>query len=85
MATATQTAERAAKIDVLKGTTLTTLVVSVPHKPTTKELVALQTTIADRVIKDLTGCSCLSGAIEIIFKDEFASSIRVDLANGKIL
>jgi len=78
-------AERIAKIDILKGTSLTTLVVSVPHKPTTKELAALQTTISDKVIRDLTGCSCLSGAIEIIFRDEFASSIRVELATGKIV
>ena len=82
---ATPAAERVAKIDILKGTNLTTLVVSVPHKPTTKELAALQTTISDRVIRDLTGCSCLSGAIEIIFRDEFASSIRVDLASGKVV
>ena len=82
---ATPAAERVAKIDILKGTNLTTLVVSVPHKPTTKELAALQTTISERVIRDLTGCSCLSGAIEIIFRDEFASSIRVDLASGKVV
>ena len=77
--------ERVARVDVHKGDTLTTLVVTVPHKPTTKELAALQTTIADKIIKDLTGCSCLSGAIEMIFRDEFAKSIRVDLASGRVL
>jgi len=78
-------AVRAAKIDVIKGTTLTTLVVTVPHKPTSKELATLQTTIAERVIRDLTGCACLSGAIEMIFRDEFAASIRVDLGSGQVL
>jgi len=77
--------ERVAKVAIQKGPTLTTLVVSVPHKPTTKELAALQTTISDRIIKDLTGCACLSGAIELIFKDEFADSIRIDLGSGKVL
>ena len=78
-------ADRVAKVDVIKGATLTTLVVTVAHKPTTKELATLTTTIADKVIKDLTGCACLSGAIEMIFRDEFAGSIRVDLGSGRVL
>ena len=82
---AVSAAQRAAKVDVVKGATLTTLVVTVPHKPTAKELATLQTTIAEKIIKDLTGCACLSGAIEMIFRDEFASSIRVDLESGRVL
>jgi hypothetical protein len=80
-----KTAERVANVEVLKGRTLTTLVVSVPNKPTTLELVNLQTTISDRIIQDLTGCACLSGAIELVFRDEFAESIRVDIASGEII
>jgi hypothetical protein len=80
-----QRGERVAKVAVQKGTNLTTLLVSVPHKPTTKELAALQTAISDKIIKDLTGCACLSGAIEMIFRDEFAEHIRVDLSSGRVL
>jgi hypothetical protein len=85
METTASTADRIAKVDVVKGATLTTLIVTVAHKPTTKELATLQTTIADKIIRDLTGCSCLSGAIEMIFRDEFAQSIRVDLGSGRVL
>jgi hypothetical protein len=85
METAGTAAERVARVHVQKGATITTLAVTVPHKPTAKELAVLQTTIAERIIKDLTGCACLSGAIEMIFRDEFADAIRVDLASGRVL
>lgn len=76
--------KRVANVFVHKGPSITTLQVTVPHKPTAKELATLQQSIAEKIIKDLTGCSCLSGAIEIIFRDEFADSIRVDMATGAI-
>ncbi|HVS09520.1 MAG TPA: hypothetical protein VMS76_06550 [Planctomycetota bacterium] len=76
--------KRFASVYVHKGPNITTLQVTVPHKPTAKELAVLQSSIAEKIIKDLTGCSCLSGAIEMIFRDEFADSIRVDMSTGAL-
>jgi len=75
---------RYAKVHVHRGPGTTTLQVTVPHKPTAKELAVLSQSIAEKIIFDLTGCSCLSGAIDIIFRDEFADALAVDLSTGQL-
>jgi hypothetical protein len=54
------------------------VMVSVPPKVNAKELGSLQNNVID-VIKGLTGCPCLSGAVDVIFRDEFSDVINVEL------
>jgi hypothetical protein len=61
-----------------------TITAFVPTKVRGAELEALNKVLVDKVIKDLTGCPCLSGVVDVIFKDDLVDSIRVDLASGKI-
>jgi hypothetical protein len=56
----------------------------VPNKVKGAELEALNKVLVDKVIKDLTGCPCLSGVVDVLFKDDLVDSIKVDLATGKI-
>jgi hypothetical protein len=84
MATST-TKTRVAQLQVqtiAKGRS--TITAFVPTKVRAAELEALNKTLIDKVIKDLTGCPCLSGVVDVIFKDDLVDSIRVDLASGKI-
>jgi hypothetical protein len=73
-------AERIAQLQVAKGVGNRSLVtVQVPTKITAKEFGALQKTLIDKVIKDLTGCACLSGAVDVIFREDLEQVIRVNL------
>ena len=47
------------------------------------ELRTLNSVIVDKVIFDLTGCACLSGAIDVIFHRQFENTLNVDLATGQ--
>lgn len=52
----------------------------VPSKISTREFNIVQESLIGR-IKDLTGCACLSGAIDVIFKEDFRDVLNVNL-NG---
>jgi hypothetical protein len=58
--------------------------VSLPHKITRDELSVL---INERIVKDIiarhTGCSCLSGTINVLIESVFQDAIRVDLAHER--
>jgi hypothetical protein len=58
----------------------TVLKVSLPHKITRDELSLL---INERIVNDIiakhTGCSCLSGTINVLIESVFQDAIRVDL------
>lgn len=84
---ATARDERVAKLHIQKGIGKARSVVTatVPSDINVKEFGALQGSIIDKIIKDLTGCACLSGAVDVIFRDEFRDVIRVDLKTGKML
>jgi hypothetical protein len=55
-----------------------TLHVSVPRDVSEKDFGRLGKSIVE-VIKGHTGCSCLSGVIDIIVTGDFTDAIRVDL------
>jgi hypothetical protein len=77
-------ATREARINVEKGKGRArhAVTVSVPSDIKTKEFGLLHQFVIDKVIKDLTGCACLSGFADIIYRDEFVDVIRVDLKTG---
>lgn len=52
--------------------------VSVPRDVTGKDFARLGASIID-VIKGHTGCSCLSGVIDVIVTGDFTNAINVDL------
>ena len=84
---ATARDERVAKFHIQKGVGKARSVVTatVPADINVKEFGAIQGTLIEKIIKDLTGCACLSGAVDVIFRDEFRDVIRVDLRSGKML
>lgn len=86
MATTSATTEtaRVAQLQIQKGKNRSTVTAYVPSNLRASEFAKLNTVLVEKVIKDLTGCSCLSGAVDVIFHDDLASSIRVDLTSGKI-
>ena len=83
MATSTSRA-RLAQVQVQTVNKRSVVTVFVPSKPRTGELDNLNKVLIEKVIKDLTGCPCLSGLADVILKDDLVDSIRVDLATGKI-
>jgi hypothetical protein len=81
MATA---ARRTAQVIVQKGKARSTITAYVPTKVGTREIAALNEVLINKVIKDLTGCPCLSGLVDVILHDDLANSIDVDLSSGKL-
>jgi hypothetical protein len=61
------------------------LTVALPRDVNARELASVNTVIVDKVIKDLTGCACLSGIIDVLYQGHFEKVINVDLANGGII
>ncbi len=74
---------RVARLHVERSRARSTVTVSVPPDLKAKEFGALQAALIDRVIKDLTGCACLSGVVDVIFRNELDDAIRVDLNTGR--
>jgi hypothetical protein len=83
MATST-TKARTAQIQVQTVNKRSVVTVFVPSKPRTGELDNLNKLLVEKVLKDLTGCPCLSGLAEVILKDDLVDSIKVDLATGRV-
>lgn len=83
MATST-TRARNAQVQVQTVNKRSLITVFVPPKPRAAELDNLNKFLVEKVIKDLTGCPCMSGFADVIFKDDLVDSIKIDLATGKI-
>jgi hypothetical protein len=84
MPTPSRATARVAQLQIQKGKTRSTVTAYVPSNIRGPEFAKLNAVLVDKVIKDLTGCPCLSGAVDVIFHDDLASSISVDLASGKL-
>ena len=50
-----------------------------PGKLTPADIKAIDDVLINKVIKDLTGCSCLSGIIDVIWERNFERVIDVNL------
>lgn len=61
-----------------KGTDRTVRV-SHPGRLTTAEIHRIDDVLVNKVIKDLTGCSCLSGTIDVIWEKDFEQVLEVQL------
>ena len=55
------------------------VIVSHPGRLTPKDVASINKQLVDHVIKDLTGCTCMSGTIDVIWQTSFEHVIRVDL------
>ena len=75
---------RLAKLELHRDQHGTVLNVGLPRELSAKDFAALHGAIVDKVIKGLTGCSCLSGQIKVVLEDDFQQVMRVDLASGEI-
>ena len=58
----------------------TTLRVSVPKDISSGELAHLNSKIVEGVIKNHTGCSCLSGQISVLLESDWQQVVEVELA-----
>jgi hypothetical protein len=82
---ATSTARpRTAQLVIQKGRAGATVTAYCPTKVTGKEFAALNEIVINKVIKDLTGCPCLSGLVDVLYHDDLNKSINIDLASGQI-
>lgn len=73
------TAPRQAKIHYgVKGDRRAVHVVH-PGRLTAKDVASINKHLVEKVIFDLTGCTCMSGTIDVIWETNFEHVIRVDL------
>jgi hypothetical protein len=72
-------AERSARVQLQRIADRQWVDVVVPRDTDLKDLAVINDTVVEKIIKDLTGCSCLSGAIDVVFKHEFEDVLRVEL------
>ena len=77
MATATG-GKRAAMLQLEKLVGRQSLHVSVPRQVVATDFSKLGKSIID-LIRDHTGCSCLSGVIDVVLRNDLQDAIRVDL------
>jgi hypothetical protein len=72
--------KRTATIQLNNKENPTLVKVSLPHKITEPEL---STLIHEKIVKDIvfrhTGCTCLSGRINVLLESEFQEALQVDL------
>lgn len=55
--------------------------VSHPGKLTPAEIASIDKVLINDVIKDLTGCACLSGTIDVIWEQQFDRILDVQLGH----
>ena len=55
------------------------VIVNHPGRLTPKDVASINKQLVDKVIHDLTGCSCMSGTIDVIWQTNFEHVIRVYL------
>ncbi|HEU4967572.1 hypothetical protein [Sphingomonas sp.] len=80
--TATQkstTRARTAHISIGAKGDLRAVRVSHPGKLTPDEIARIDKVLVNDVIKDLTGCACLSGTIDVIWEKQFDRILDVQL------
>jgi hypothetical protein len=73
------TAKRQAQIFLGKKGENRTVRVSHPGKLRPDEIRAIDDVLINKVIKDLTGCACLSGTIDVIWERNFDKVLDVEL------
>jgi len=56
-----------------------TVRVTHPGELTPDEIARINDTLINNVIKDLTGCACLSGTIDVIWERQFEKVLDVQL------
>lgn len=71
--------QRRAQIFVGEKGTNRAVRVSHPGKLTTAEIHRIDDILVNKVIKDLTGCACLSGTIDVIWEKNFEEILDVRL------
>lgn len=71
--------ERRAQIFVGEKGSNRAVRVSHPGKLTTAEIHRIDEVLINKVIKDLTGCACLSGTIDVIWEKDFEQILDVRL------
>ena len=82
--TATQkstTRGRAAQISLGAKGDLRAVRVSHPGKLSPDEIARIDKVLINDVIKDLTGCACLSGTIDVIWEKQFDRILDVQLGH----
>jgi hypothetical protein len=50
-----------------------------PGRLTADDMLRIDEVLVNKVIRDLTGCSCLSGVIDVIWEREFENVLEVEL------
>jgi hypothetical protein len=70
---------RQAKIYLGKKGEARAVRVSHPGKLTPAEIGRIDDVLINKVIKDLTGCACLSGTIDVIWEQNFDQVLDVQL------
>lgn len=74
-------AKRTRRARILVGEKGTERAVRVLHpgRLTADDMLRIDEVLVNKVIKDLTGCSCLSGVIDVIWEHEFENVLEVEL------
>lgn len=78
-ATKAKATARKATISLGKKGELRAVRVSHPGKLTPDEIARIDKVLINDVIKDLTGCACLSGTIDVIWEQRFDRVLDVQL------
>ncbi len=76
---ATAASRRSAKISIGTKADGRAVRVSHPGRLTPDDIARIDKILINDVIKDLTGCTCLSGTIDVIWETEFDKVIDVKL------
>lgn len=74
-------AQRVARVKLEQMGRQQAINVRVPRDVTSKDFARLGDEII-RIIKDQTGCTCLSGFIPVVFDTEFVEALEVNLQAG---
>jgi hypothetical protein len=53
-----------------------------PGKLTPDDMLRIDDVLVNKVIKDLTGCACLSGVIDVIWEKDFDRVLEVELGEA---
>lgn len=72
-------AERRATLRLNNKEKPTVLRVTLPHRITGPELTKLNEHIVAEIIRPHTGCTCLSGTINVLFESQYQEAMQVEL------
>jgi hypothetical protein len=53
-----------------------------PGRLTSDDMTRIDDVLVNKVIKDLTGCACLSGVIDVIWEKDFDRVLEVELGEA---